>query len=275
MVQPIITPEAVVLDYERAGVASRTLAMTVDGLALLAVWLLLAFGAAWLLDASDGAGSAVIYVLASLALVFAWFCGFEVLWQGRTPGKAALGLRVVTTDGTPLRFQHSFLRAAVGIIDFLLIPIGVIAVVAVLLSPRDQRVGDMAAGTFVVRERSARSHVAPAWFPAPPGHESYAASLDVGALGEDGYALVRAYLLRTHELAANARDHLAVRLANGVALRLDHRPPRWVHPHAFLLCVASAWQRAHGMVPRPWGLADSDTPWAPPPAPPAPAAPPG
>jgi uncharacterized RDD family membrane protein YckC len=245
VVQPIITPEAVVLDFERAGVASRTLAMALDALALVAIWVVLAV-ATDLVFGFDGTGAAVGYVVASLAIVFAWFCGFETLWRGRTPGKAALGLRVVGVDGTPIRFQQAFLRATLGVVDFLLLPIGFVAVVAILLSPRDQRLGDMAAGTLVVRERSAQSYVAPAWFPPPPGFEGYAASLDVTALDEDSYGLVRSYLLRMPELAPGARDHLAVRLANPLAVRMGHTPPRGVAPQAFLACVAAAWQRTHG-----------------------------
>ena len=248
MVQPIITPEAVVLDLERASVASRTLAIALDGLAMVVAWGLLALMTAMLVG-FDGAAVAVWYVLASVLIVFAWFCGFETLWHGRTPGKAALGLRVVGADGTPIRFQQAFLRAVLGFVDFLLVPVGFVAVVTVLLSPRDQRLGDMAAGTIVVRERSAQSYVAPAWFPPPPGFEGYAASLDVAALDEGTYGLVRSYLLRLPELTPGARDHLAVRLANPLAVRMGHTPPPNVAPHAFLACVAAAWQRAHGVRP--------------------------
>ena len=248
MAQPIITPEAVVLDLERASVASRTLAMVVDGLALALTWVVLALVTTQLAGTSEGA-AAVWYVLLSLTLVFAWFCGFETLWRGRTPGKAALGLRVVSVDGTPIRFQQAFLRATAGLVDFALVPIAFVAVVTVLLSPRDQRLGDMAAGTLVVRERSARSLVAPAWFPPPPGYEAYVASLDVTALGEDAYALLRSFLLRSPELTLGARDHLATRLANPIAVRLGHTPPPHVHPHAFLICVAARWQQSHGMQP--------------------------
>ncbi len=245
--QPIITPEAVVLDFERAGVASRTIAFAIDVLALVTTLFALLLVVYLVMGELDtGGGAALVAVLTSLGVVIAWFCGFETLWRGRTLGKAAMGLRVVSADGTTVRFQQAFLRAAVGIVDFFLVPIGFVAVVAVLLSPRDQRLGDMAAGTIVVRERSASSYVAPAWFQAPAGWERYAASLDVAALDEDSYGLVRSYLLRVPELTTGARDHLAVRLANPVAVRMGHTPPSYVHPHLFLLCVAAAWQRAHG-----------------------------
>ena len=123
--------------------------------------------------------------------------------------------------------------------------------VTILVSHRDQRLGDMAAGTLVVRERSARTLVAPAMFNPPPGYERYAASLDVAALDAESYEVVRSFLLRSHEFSPEARDHMAVRLANAVA-RMNHVPAQFLHPRAFLDCVAAAWQRAHGLVTTPW-----------------------
>jgi uncharacterized RDD family membrane protein YckC len=243
--QPVITPEAVVLDFERAGVASRTIAALLDALALAATIGILLLVVDTTVGLGGGGGAALVAVLTSLVVVVLWFCGFETLWRGRTLGKAAMGLRVVSADGTSERFQQAFVRAAVGIVDFLVVPIGFVAVVSVLLSPRDQRLGDMAAGTLVVRERSARSLVAPAWFAPPQGWEPYAASLDVTNLDENTYGLIRSFLLRFHELTPGARDHMAVRVANPVAVRMGHTPPSYVHPHLFLLCVAAQWQRTH------------------------------
>jgi hypothetical protein len=165
----------------------------------------------------------------------------------RTPGKAALGLRVVSTDGTPVRFVQTFLRALVGVIDFVVPPIGFTAVVSCLLSPRDQRLGDVAAGTLVVRDRTA-SHTAaaPAQFPVPYGFEGYVAQLDITAMSEEQYGLVRTFLLRAHQLTPLARAQMAVRLANPMSRVLHHQPPRNLHPETFLVCVVAAWQRAHG-----------------------------
>jgi uncharacterized RDD family membrane protein YckC len=242
--QGIVTPEAVLLDFERAGVASRTLAFFLDVLALAATVALVALVLASVVGL-DAAGGALFVAVSGFGVFVAWFCAFESLWRGRTPGKAALGLRVVSTDGTSERFQQAFLRAAVGLVDFFLIPVGFVAVVSALLSPRDQRLGDMAAGTLVVRERTAKGLLTPAWFPAPPGYEGYVASLDVTAIDEETYELIRTYLLRVPDLTPGARDHLAMRLANPIAVRMGHSPPGWLHPYMFLVCVAAAWQRTH------------------------------
>src|SRR4029453_2001765 len=250
--QRIVTPEAVILDLERAGVASRTLAFTIDVLALAAVLAAMAFAVVRTVGDVGGVGGGVAAIVTSAGVVVVWFCSWETLWRGRTPGKAALGLRAVSLDGTTIRFQQAFARAPGGLIDIFVPPVGFTAVVSALLSPRDQRLGDMAAGTLVVRGRSAQSPGGPAWFPAPPGYEGYVASLDVSAMDEDAYGVVRPYLLRYGELTPAAREHLALRIAHPLALRLDHTPPRWLHPYMFLVCLAAAWQRAHGApVPPP------------------------
>jgi uncharacterized RDD family membrane protein YckC len=243
--QGIVTPEAVVLDIERAGVASRILAITIDVVLVALVYTLVLLAAVSLFGELDEVAGAVLAVVFSLGLYLAWFCAFEALWQ-RTPGKAMLGLRVIAVDGTPVRFPQAFLRAVAGIADFLLIPFGFIALVSVLLTPRDQRLGDLMAGTLVVRERSASAYVAPAYFPPPPGYEGYVASLDVGAMTVDQYGLIRSFLLRCHRLAPLARVQMAVRLANPLATNvLRHQPPHYLHPETFLVCVAAAWQQAH------------------------------
>jgi uncharacterized RDD family membrane protein YckC len=248
-IQPIITPEAVVLDFERAGAPSRVIAVSIDALALALTLALLLWASITVFgETIEGAGAALLATFTSLGMVIIWFCAFETLWRGRTPGKAVMGLRVISADGTSIRFQQAFLRAAMTLVDFFLVPVGFIAVVAVLLSPRDQRLGDMAAGTLVVRERSASTFVAPVWFAPPMGWEGYARSLDVAALDDRTYGLVRSYLLRVFDLNGGARDHLAVRIGNPVAVQIGHQPPPYVHPHLFLTCVAAAWQLAHGGV---------------------------
>ncbi|HEY8545195.1 MAG TPA: RDD family protein [Acidimicrobiales bacterium] len=239
-----MTPEAVVLDVERAGVASRLLAITIDFIALGIVWGMVAWFLLSTFGEVEGVSGAVLAIVGSLGMYLAWFCGFETA-IGRTPGKAALGLRVVGTDGTPVRFVQAFLRAIIGIVDFLLVPVGFVAVVSCLLSPRDQRLGDVAAGTLVVRDRTAVRLVTPARFPVPYGYEAYVSSLDVGAMTEGQYGVLRNFLLRAHQLSPLARAQMAVRLANPISRVLRHDPPRNLHPETFLVCVVAAWQQAH------------------------------
>lgn len=242
---PVVAPDGALLDVERAGVGSRVAAASLDAAVLGAVLLVAAAPVVGVVDGGGRAGI-VAAVGVGLAAALAWACAFESLGGGRTPGKAVVGLRVLSADGTPERGRQALRRAAGGVLDLLLVPVGIVAVVAVLSSPRRQRLGDVAAGTVVVRERVAGAALRSPRFQPPSGWERYTASIDVSRLGDEAYALVRDLLLRAPSLTPAALDHLAVRIANPVAVRLGHTPPPNVHPHAFLLCVAARWQLLHG-----------------------------
>ena len=92
----------------------------------------------------------------------------ETLWRGRTIGKIALGLRVVTVEGAPVRFRHAAIRATLGLVDFLLTS-GAGAVVSVLMTHRSQRLGDLVAGTVVLRERTGLRAPSPSSSPCRTG----------------------------------------------------------------------------------------------------------
>jgi uncharacterized RDD family membrane protein YckC len=268
----IVTPEAVVLDFETAGIGSRTLALAIDLAAQAAA--LLALNLALVVFALSGGddlgwvGVAVLLVLYFLVL-FGYPVAMETLWRGRTLGKAALGLRVVTVEGAPVRFRHAAIRSALGLVDFYLAG-GFFAIVSILLTKRNQRLGDLVAGTLVLRERRAGGVATAVAFPPPPGFEAYVASLRPSALPADHYGLVRSFLLRRNELSPDARARLSVRLGNAVALALRHRPPPMVGPELFLACVAAAYQgREHPAATAAspdafWGHERSESlPWRP------------
>lgn len=246
----IVTPEAVVLDFDTASVGSRTVAELLD-LAVQGFALFLVLFAVGLLAAAGVEVGQTLAVILTLLLVFLIIVGypiaFETLWGGRTLGKAAMGLRVVTVEGGPIRFRHAAIRGIFGLVE-LWIFFGSVAVIAILASRRNQRVGDLAAGTLVLRERQAAGRgqavQAIAFYP-PYGYEGYVASLDVSALTAEQYGLIRSFLLRVSELSPHARQAMAVRLANPTAEVLHHRPPPVVGPELFLVCVASAYQRRH------------------------------
>lgn len=242
----IVTPEAVVLEFETAGMASRMLAALLDSavqfLALLGI-LLASFGLTEAGIEVGGLGNAFLYFVVFL-LLFAYPAGFETLWRGRTPGKAALGLRVVTVEGGPIRFRHAAIRAILGLIDkyaFSAVP----GVLALLLTRRNQRLGDLVAGTIVLRERSGARAPQAVAFAAPRGLEAYVAALDVSALDRTDYVTIRSFLLRAPTLAPAARDALARQVATPVLARLHTVPPAGLPPEVFLVCVAAAHQQRH------------------------------
>ena len=270
----VVTPEAVLLEFETAGVGSRTAAELLDvTIQLVALGLVLM--AASLVDQAVGGGTGTVAVIIVLVLAFLVILGYPVvmesLWNGRTLGKAALGLRVVTVEGGPVRFRHAAIRSIFGLFE-LWITFGSVAVLAVILTPRDQRLGDLSAGTLVLRERTARSaHTVAVSFPPPYGYEGYVASLDVSGLSADQYAVVRTFLVRVLDLTPEARASVAVSVANKAALALHHTPPPGVPAELFLVCVAAAYQQRHG-APAPsapgWGAPPPPAPgWAAPPAP--------
>lgn len=233
----IVTPEAVRLEFSPAGIGSRCLALMIDfailGTAVFA--LLVAVGLSGLPASPLTIGSLVLFLLLLYPALF------EVALGGRTPGKAALGVRVVTREGAPIGLRHAALRAALGLVDFYL-TVGGAAVVSALATRQSQRLGDLVAGTLVLRERGAGRTPGAVRFTVPAGFERYAETLDPGVLWRESYEAVRAFLLRAHELAPPARRQLARRLADPLALRLGHRPPPGTTPELFLLCLVARYQ---------------------------------
>lgn len=245
MVAPdgIVTPEAVVLEFETAGLASRLFSAAIDVViqVVVLVVLLLAAAAIGQIGAVAGVASAFVYV-ALFLVVFGYPAAFETLLRGRTPGKAALGLRVVTVEGAPVRFRHAAIRAIVGVVDKVLMS-GAIGMLAILATRRNQRLGDLVAGTIVLRERSGVRSLQSVAFAAPYGLEGYVESLDAAALGHADYATVRSFLLRAPALTGPARQTLASQIATPLLSRLRTVPPPGVAPEVFLVCVAAAYQR--------------------------------
>lgn len=246
----IVTPEAVVLEFETASVGSRALALVVD-LFVESGLLYVAAAAIGLLFGTSATAATVLLIITSAALLFGYPIVLEVTWHGQTVGKRVFGLRVVTVEGAPVGVRHAAIRSFMAVPDFFLPPIGVLATCSVLLSRRNQRLGDLFAGTMVLRERSGAAFPVPVSFPPLPGHEGYARSLDVGGITAGQYALIRSFLVRVTKLAPEARSRIGVRLANAVATSMHHTPPPGVTAEAFLVSVAAAYQLRQGGPPVP------------------------
>ena len=239
----IITPEAVVLEFRAAGLATRTLAKLIDLVLQAVVMGILLFIA---LAGFQVSGSQTALTIAWSLILFVsvlllpalteWFTG------GRTPGKIVLGLRVVTVEGGPTTFRHALVR---GLLQLIELPLGV-AVVVALANPRSQRLGDLAAGTFVISERAASSLTIPTAFSAPPGLEWYTAQLDVSRVDSEQFLLVRNFLLRVNQLDGTARFALAAQLATSLVAMCSPPPPAGVPPELYLIAVCAAYQARHG-----------------------------
>jgi uncharacterized RDD family membrane protein YckC len=239
----IVTPEAVLLDFEVAGLASRLLSRVIDLLVLLGGFWLLSLVTAILPSLIGETATVVVLLVVSAAMFFAYPIVLEVRWQGRTVGKRALGLHVLTNEGGPVRMRHAVVRSMFQTVD-LFFGIGLISGI---LTPRTQRLGDLAAGTFVVRKpKGVTTGSGPVFFPPPRGYETYVSSLDVAAVTTSQYELIRAYLLRIGDFSASARQALAIRLAGPMARQLGVAIPANVGPELFVACVAAAYQQRNG-----------------------------
>lgn len=261
----LVTPEAVRLDFPEATVGSRGVAFIVDWLVRAVALSLLSLGTNWVVDPIAPSGGpppwvpVTVALLVSFAVVFGYPIGFETLWAGQTPGKALLGLRVATVEGGPVRFRHAAIRAALGLVDFGL-TFGVGAVLSPLLSSRNQRLGDLVAGTVVLRERTGAPAAKAQRFTVPPGAEAFAATLDASGLSTRDYQALRSYLMRAASLPEPQRTAVGERLAAAVAPRLGATRPADQPVEVFLRCVAARYQQrgrsapaigppTHGRVP--------------------------
>ena len=205
----IATPEGVEIELTLAGLGSRFIAALIDFfIRLLPLVALLV-----LLDPADRAIGAAIFALADFGMQFFYNVLFEVLGGGRTPGKRAVGVRVVRMGGRPVTFVRSMLRNIVRIVDYL--PgFYLIGMLAIFITNNNQRLGDLAAGTLVVRDRHGDRRHGEA--PSPVG-ATYdigdAVNWDVSAVSAEDVATVRAFLERRSSLGSAARADLARRLA--------------------------------------------------------------
>jgi uncharacterized RDD family membrane protein YckC len=262
----VVTAEGVVLDLWPAGPASRVAAVALDGVLVYAMLATLSAG----IGAAAGAGAPDAIVAMALAVLggvglIGYPIALETWWNGRTVGKAAVGLRVVTTEGGPIGFRQAALRGALLLFDVVLFPVALVGLGAIVLSRRHQRLGDLAAGTLVVRDRRATlTPAVPYVFVAPFGWEGYAATVDVGRLDDAWYRTIRAFLLRGPQFATGARATLAVDLAEAVVARLGNRPPPGTPPELFLTAVAAAYQQRHRRaMATGWGAVAPPTPLGP------------
>src|SRR6266481_1320641 len=161
----IETPERVPLHFALASIGNRFLACTFDHFLQALTIAIVVLGGWWLTQKIDLVGlfnDAPKWVEALLILAFfviwsSYFIVFEWMWNGQTPGKRWLKLRVIREDGRPITFWEAAVRNLLRTFDMMPAPFYLIGLISVFVSASDQRVGDMIAGTVVVREREAEA----------------------------------------------------------------------------------------------------------------------
>ena len=242
----IETPEGVDLSVALAGLGSRFVAAVIDGIIQGAMLLILFFAFGTAAGAALESGveeiGALLIALAAL-LVFLVFFGYPILFEtlnsGRTPGKAAIGIRVVLEGGGPVNFRAAAIRSLVMLVDMFPPTTYAVGIVAILVSKRNQRVGDMAAGTLIVRDRRAAPAGARWVENVSPETEHYVDTWDVSSVREDEIVTVRSFLARRYELTAEARAHLGNELAARLRPKVAGSDPR-LPPEAFLEGLSAA-----------------------------------
>ena len=242
----LVSGEAVELEIRVARVGSRVLALLVDifvefvalsVLATLVPLLVLAFSGFGGVD--DALMSAIIVILL-VVVVIGYPVTMETLTGGRTVGKLVLGLRVVRDDGGPIRLRHALTRSLVSVaIEWpgMVLPLvtWVMSLTTMLANRQGKRLGDLAAGTIVIHERTPATW---GWAPAmPPQLATWASTLDLTGLPDDLALAVRHFLARNRRIQEPFRSRLGYQLAEEVAARTTPQPPPGVPGWMYLAAV--------------------------------------
>ncbi|MFI2240790.1 RDD family protein [Streptomyces chrestomyceticus] len=246
----LVTGEAVVLGLRPARLPSRALAVLVDlavtWSAYVLVSLLLLSATASMDEAARAAVSVALFVLVLVGVPIV----VETLSHGRSLGKLVCGLRVVREDGGPVRFRHALVRGALGAVEIVL-TMGVVACIASLVSARGRRLGDVFAGTVVVRERIPTPRGMPVLPPPPPWLAAELGALDLSRVPDGWWLTVRQYLSRIGQLDPQAGGAMGARLAADLCGWTGASVPTGMYPAVYLAAVtgerqAREAQRAFG-----------------------------
>jgi uncharacterized RDD family membrane protein YckC len=240
----VVTGEAVVLDLAVARFPSRLLALIIDFAVQIPVLVFLAvvvFSRA--ASHLNRASAAAVYIGGLLFVVIGYPLIFETLSRGKTLGKMALGIRVVSDDGSPERFRQALVRAlSAAFVEIWLPPFNLIGMPAGLItsmvSARGKRLGDMFAGTFVIQERvPRRPDLAPVFTVVPPQLADWAQHLEISRLSDQTAAAASSFLRRFYDLRPAAREQLGLQLAAAVAAQVSPPPPAGTDAPSFLAAV--------------------------------------
>jgi uncharacterized RDD family membrane protein YckC len=207
----IETSDHVVLRYDLAGAGNRGFAAVLDFViaSLITFTAFVVFGIASEVNYAQINAFLGATLLITLVLVWAYFILLEWLWNGQTIGKRAFGLRVITEDGSPATFTAVLVRNLIRLVDFLPAFYG-LGVFVIVLSAKSQRLGDIAAGTYVVRAPRPRVDWLSLRTVSPLGDGRAA---HTRRLPGEAQRLVREFVAREATLAPTDRARVAATIA--------------------------------------------------------------
>ncbi|MFJ3618173.1 RDD family protein [Streptomyces iakyrus] len=231
----LVTGEAVALELRPARLPSRALAVLLDLVAAMALYVAVTIALVVSTASLDEAAQTALSIATFVLVLVGGPIAVETLSHGRSLGKMACGLRVVRDDGGPIRFRHALVRGLIGVIEILM-AFGIVACIASFVSARGRRLGDVFAGTLVVRERIpvTRTGFVP---PPPPWLAGRFSGLDLSAVPDGLWLAVRQYLTRMQQLDPQVGWSMAERLASDLAERTGVPVPQDVPPAAYLAAV--------------------------------------
>ncbi|MFK0266827.1 RDD family protein [Streptomyces angustmyceticus] len=232
----LVTGEAVVLGLRPARLPSRGLAVAVDVAVAWAVYLGVSLVLLSATSSMDSAAVAAVSVATFVLVQVGIPIVIETLSNGRSLGKLVCGLRVVRADGGPIRFRHALVRGSIGAIEIVM-TMGVVAALASLLSERGRRVGDVFAGTLVIRERLPVADVGTALPPPPPWLVAEVGALDLSRVPDGWWLTVRQYLTRSGQLDPQVGGAMAGRLVEDLRGFTGVPGPAGVPAAAYLAAV--------------------------------------
>ena len=237
VVSALVTGDAVVLGLQPAKLPSRALAVVIDLAVVWTAYILVSIGLALATASLDEAAVMAVSIATFLLVLVGAPIAVETLSHGRSLGKLACGLRVVRDDGGPIRFRHALVRGAIGVVEILM-TFGVVACIASLVSARGRRIGDVFAGTLVVRERvpATRGMAVP---PPPPWLVGRFSELDLSGVPDDLWLAIRQYLTRMRQLDPAVSWSMAGRLSGDLAACTGAPAPAGVPPAAYLAAVVN------------------------------------
>jgi uncharacterized RDD family membrane protein YckC len=253
----IDTPELVAIEMPLAGIGSRFIALLVDYLIWTAGFLVLAFLFAIFLPgitafSKISAQWTVAIVIFILFLVnWGYFTLFEAFWNGRTPGKHVARIRVIQRSGRAIGLFESMARNLVRYVDMLPFFYAV-GVIAIFVTRQSQRLGDLAAGTLVVRDQPQES---PLWndsgsrtftaqlftssAPAPEPHNAYSLpAAGIARLNSTDLEVLEGFFARRLDMSLPTRHALAERIASALQAKSGLEQPSGASVETFLEATA-------------------------------------
>lgn len=232
----LITGDAVLLDLRPASFAARMLSAAIDGALQLGILIVCTVAVAWTAaraDLDEGLIAAAI-VAVSVAAYIGYPVLCEMLLQGRSVGRIAMGTRVVRDDGGPVHGRQSLLRAVMAMLE-IWSTAGSIALTCAVIDRKSRRLGDLLAGTLVIQERMAA--LEPRRTEVPARLQEWVAAADVGRLPLTLMQDIRSFLPRADRINPESRRQLSRDLLRRTLPHVAPAPPPGTVPEEFLAAV--------------------------------------